>query len=117
MSPTIVLRDGKPWLAVGAAGGPKIISSVLNVLLYRLDGGLSLPDAMKAVRLHHQWQPDEIVTNRRPAPAVVEGLLKRGHRFAEKHGSGQVEALAIEDGQYIGVSDPGKGGGAATTKE
>lgn len=115
MSPTIVLRDGEPWLAIGAAGGPRIISSVLNVLLARMDAEMTLPDAMRAVRLHHQWQPDEIVASRRLPQPLADDLRRRGHRIADKPGSGHVEALAIEDGRYVGVSDPGKGGAAVGT--
>ena len=110
MSPTIVLEDGRPRLVLGASGGPRIITSVLNVLVGVMDRGLALPDAMRSARFHHQWQPDEVVVSREVSPAVAEGLARRGHRIAAAHGSGHVEAIAIEDGRYVGTSDPAKGG-------
>jgi gamma-glutamyltranspeptidase/glutathione hydrolase len=116
MSPTIILRDGKPWLVLGAAGGPRIISSVLNVGLHCIDGAQSLPDAMTAVRLHHQWMPDEIVPSAPLAKPIADALRRRGHTIAREPGSGHVQAIAIENGELIGVSDPNKGGGPVGAK-
>ncbi|MBN1489192.1 MAG: gamma-glutamyltransferase [Phycisphaerae bacterium] len=116
MSPTIVLRDGKPWLTLGAAGGPRIISSVINVLLSVIDSGAPLPEAMRTRRLHHQWQPDEIVASSPVPEPMADGLRWRGHRIAEQTGAGHLHAIMIEDGWLIGASDPGKGGGPAAVR-
>src|SRR5205085_666638 len=61
MSPTIVLKDGKPLIALGAAGGPKIISDVVIALVGMLDLGLSPAEALAKPRIHHQWSPDELM--------------------------------------------------------
>lgn len=60
MTPTIVLKAGKPFLVTGAPGGPTIITTVLHVMLNVIDHQLSLPLAVDAPRFHHQWQPDQI---------------------------------------------------------
>ena len=82
MTPTIVLEDGKPFLMLGASGGPRIITSVLNVLLAVIDGGMTLEQAMQHVRPHHQWRPEEVFFDAEPPPAVKAALVDRGHVIA-----------------------------------
>jgi gamma-glutamyltranspeptidase/glutathione hydrolase len=111
MSPTIVLRDDQPVLALGASGGPRIISSVLNVMLNIIDVGQPLAPAIASVRVHHQWQPDEVVFDRDPSDAGAAGLRARGHRLADARRSGIVQAIRFRpDGTLVGASDPRKGG-------
>ena len=62
MTPTIVLRkDGTPWFAVGAAGGPRIISAVLQTIINVIDHDMNIQQALDSPRIHHQWMPDELV--------------------------------------------------------
>ncbi len=111
MSPTIVLRDGEPYLAVGASGGPRIITATLQTILNVIDLGYTPGAAVRRPRLHHQWQPDEVYRNDWPAddPAIV-GLVRRGHKVSADKSGAVVQALRIEQGTYTGVSDPRKGG-------
>ena len=110
MSPTIVLKDGKPVLALGASGGPRIISSVLQVVLGVMEGQ-SLADAMSGRRLHHQWKPNEIFFDREPPKEVAERLRGFGHIVSDKRRTGIVQAIQFrEDGTMVGASDPRKGG-------
>ena len=79
MSPTIVLEGGpapagRPVLALGAAGGPTIISEVVQVIVNRLDLGMPLPQAVAAPRIHHQWRPDVLYVEPGVAAAAVEEL-------------------------------------------
>src|SRR5262249_7970756 len=60
MAPTVVLKDGKLFLVLGSPGGPRIISTVANILMGVVDYGLDIQQAVNAPRFHHQWQPDEI---------------------------------------------------------
>jgi gamma-glutamyltranspeptidase/glutathione hydrolase len=60
MTPTIVLKDGKPILVVGAPGGSRIITTVLEVIVNVLDYGMTLQEAVDAPRIHHQWFPDTL---------------------------------------------------------
>lgn len=110
MTPTIILKKDKPYLLLGASGGPRIISSVLNVLLCVIDFGMTLEDAMTNLRPHHQWQPDVVVFDQQPPESIKRGLLKRGHTISDRRKTGVVQAiLRIEDG-WMGASDPRKGG-------
>ncbi len=111
MTPTIVLKDDKPFLMLGASGGPRIITSVLNVLLGVTDFGLSLEEAMQRPRPHHQWNPDLVYFDSVPPPAdIAAGLTSRGHKLAEKKRTGIVQAILRTQDGWIGASDPRKGG-------
>ncbi len=110
MCPTIVLKDDKPYLLIGASGGPRIISSVLNVMLNLLDQGMTLEEAMRVPRLHHQWQPDAVFFDG-PAPEdLAVGLRARGHRISDKPRGGVVQSIMRSSNGWIGASDPRKGG-------
>ena len=115
MSPTIVLEDGKPILTLGAAGGPKIITQVLMTILYHLDLGMALPEALAAPRIHHQWQPDELVVEQSLDPSIVEALEKLGHKVKRTRSVGVAQAIGVSrDGDgLIGVHDPRVEGKAA----
>jgi gamma-glutamyltranspeptidase/glutathione hydrolase len=60
MSPTIVLKDGKPVLVVGTPGGSRIITTVLEIIVNVIDHGMTLQEAVDAPRIHHQWLPDTV---------------------------------------------------------
>src|SRR5205814_1731477 len=60
MTPTIVLKDGKLWLVLGAEGGPTIITSVADILIGVRDYGLDIQEAVNAPRIHQQWLPDRV---------------------------------------------------------
>lgn len=110
MSPTIVLRDGRPVLGLGGSGGPRIITSVLAVMLEVL-ADRPLDEAMTALRIHHQWQPDEIVFDREPPAELAERLRNVGHKLSPRRSAGCVQAIRfLPDGTMVGASDPGKGG-------
>lgn len=111
MCPTIVMKDDKPFLLLGASGGPRIITSVLNVLLGVTDFGLSLEEAMQRPRPHHQWSPDLVFFDSHPPPAdIAAGLTSRGHKLADKKRTGIVQAIVRTEVGWIGASDPRKGG-------
>lgn len=79
MSPTIVLKDGKPFLSLGAAGGPTIISQTLQNLVNVLDLKMGIVDAIAAPRIHHQWSPDELKIETDIGEEVMASLQQRGH--------------------------------------
>ena len=110
MSPTILLKGGKPRLVVGGSGGPRIITSVVQVILHIMDG-CTLGEAMSAIRLHHQWQPDEVFFDREAPADLVENLTAHGHKVSAKRKGAAVQAiLLLDDGTMVGASDPDKGG-------
>ncbi|MCA8977161.1 MAG: gamma-glutamyltransferase [Planctomycetes bacterium] len=116
MTPTIVLQDGELRWVLGAPGGGRIITSVLQVLLNVVDHGMGLEQAVRAPRIHHQWLPDHIVWE--PLSLSVDvrrALAAKGHDFAPRpRGIGQVMAIEVRaDGDRLGVCDHRSGGAAA----
>ncbi|MCG8377226.1 MAG: gamma-glutamyltransferase family protein, partial [Chlorobiales bacterium] len=117
MSPTIVLKAGRPVLALGGSGGPRIITSVLQVLLNVVRFEMPLEEAVAAVRLHHQWLPDEVYFDREPPADVRKALEAAGQEISVKRSTGIVQAIQIMgNGAMIGASDPRKGGRPAGVK-
>jgi gamma-glutamyltranspeptidase/glutathione hydrolase len=123
MTPTIVLKDGKPLLAIGSPGGPTIINTVLHVLLNVIDFDQTLQQAIDAPRFHHQWQPDQIFWEKFGVNPDTRGQLERmGHTFREIPGMtrnvpgeiGDAHGVMIDPatGMRMGASDPRRGGAA-----
>jgi gamma-glutamyltranspeptidase/glutathione hydrolase len=111
MCPTIVenpAHPARPFLVLGAPGGPTIISSVLQTIVHVIDDGMTLQEAVDAPRIHHQWLPDEILYERRAfTPEVAAGLAKRGHKLTERGPIGNVCAIGLDaEGRYTGAEDP-----------
>jgi gamma-glutamyltranspeptidase/glutathione hydrolase len=108
MSPTIVTRDGKPFLSLGAAGGPTIISQTLVHLLLMLDFGLDVDEALAHPRFHHQWKPDRIVMEKAWPTAVIESLRSKGHivEVVSSLGAAQAVQYSFETKTFSGASDP-----------
>jgi gamma-glutamyltranspeptidase/glutathione hydrolase len=79
MTPTIVLRDGQPWLVAGSPMGPFIITTVLQTLLNVIDFGMNIQEAVSAPRFHHQWRPDRLYLEPEHPRDVVRRLEARGH--------------------------------------
>lgn len=110
MTPTIVLKDGKPWLIVGSPGGPQIITTVLQIVLNMIENRMNVQEAVDAPRFHHQWLPDKIAFEKRAFQTdVIERLSSIGHTLDET-GSimGSVQAIFFDTkhGLLLGASDP-----------
>jgi len=113
MSPTIVLRDGIPFLAIGSAGSTRIVSSVLQTLLGVLEFGLPMERAVGSPRIHVQC--NEIEAESRIPKASIEALRRIGHRVKSKRQRelyfGGVHAVMISsDDRVEGVADPRRDG-------
>ncbi len=78
MTPTVVLKDGKPFLVTGSPGGSRIITTVLQVIVNVIDRGMTIADAVAAPRVHNQWVPDQVFAEPAVPPAVVAALQARG---------------------------------------
>jgi gamma-glutamyltranspeptidase/glutathione hydrolase len=112
MSPTLVLRNGQPCLAIGGAGGPTIISQVLLTILRVADHEASPAEALRAPRLHHQWRPDEVVLEESWAPALRTDLERRGHRVRVVRSLGISQVVGVWKGEFTAAADPrGEGTG------
>lgn len=118
MSPTIVLENDKPILTVGAAGGPTIITQVLQALVRRLDLNLPLDQALAQPRIHQQWSPDSVRIESKLAGELQKALTSRGHKLTPVGSMGVSQAIEwnAARGVFIGVHDPRVPGKAAGPK-
>ncbi|HEY7406355.1 MAG TPA: gamma-glutamyltransferase [Candidatus Angelobacter sp.] len=115
MAPTIVVKDGKLFLVLGSPGGPRIISTVANILMGVVDYGLDIQQAVNAPRFHHQWQPDEIAIEKNGiSPDTIKLLQARGHKVKEQGYWSDGECIAVDPktGELLGAPD-GRNGGKA----
>ncbi|MDQ3281446.1 MAG: gamma-glutamyltransferase [Acidobacteriota bacterium] len=113
LSPMIVLRDNKPFLALGTRGGASIPSTILQVFLNVVVYGKSLPDAIAAPRFHQQDVPEDLFYEQaRTPPKMIEALNAIGHGVQARESMGDVHAILIENGRLIAVADPRRGGAA-----
>jgi gamma-glutamyltranspeptidase/glutathione hydrolase len=114
MSPTIVARNGRPILALGAAGGPTIISQVVMALVDMLDLGMPPEVAIAQPRLHHQWSPDELIVERALPESLQKALQEKGHKVNVKSSIGVTQIVGrTPDGKsFVGTADPRAGGEA-----
>ncbi|MSU34129.1 MAG: gamma-glutamyltransferase [Pedosphaera sp.] len=114
MSPTVVLRNGQPILAVGAAGGPTIISQTLLPILRTVDFRQNPSNALAGVRFHHQWKPDSLLIEKRAGEVILEALRQRGHTLVVVDDLGATQAVGwnATDGEFTGAADPRSEGSA-----
>jgi gamma-glutamyltranspeptidase/glutathione hydrolase len=114
MSPTIVLRGGRPELVVGGSGGPTIISGVLQVLLGVVAQGAAVPAAVAAPRIHDQASPPVLAVEPGIAPEARAVLTRIGHKVVEMPAIGAISAVGLAaDGTSWGAGDARKDGGVA----
>lgn len=111
MMPTLVFRDGKPWLALGTPGGGRIINTVLQVLVNVVDFRLNIDEATHQTRISQGEGPLEIEPNFNPDTLAL--LRQKGHRIRQSDTMGSAQSIAIEDGYFFGAPDPRRPGAAA----
>ena len=120
MAPTIVTKDGKLFLVTGSRGGPRIITTVANIVMGVIDYGLDIQQAVSAPRFHHQWLPDRILLELYGfSPDTMKILLDRGHKLDfyredPEIYSGDAPSIMVDlkSGERLGASDP-RGNGKA----
>ena len=109
MTPTIVLRkDGSFWFTVGARGGPRIITAVLQTTINMIDHKMNIQQAIDAPRIHHQWLPDLIMWEPYGISADTRAILEKyGHKFRPRPGTlASTTAIAVDnDGIRFGAID------------
>jgi gamma-glutamyltranspeptidase/glutathione hydrolase len=111
MSPTIVSKDGKPYLITGSPGGSTIITTVLQVIVNVIDHNMSIEDAVALPRFHHQWEPDSIMYEPYAiSPDTLDILQQMGHKgfrsFTFGRGIGDANSIMAKDGELLGIKDP-----------
>lgn len=113
MSPTIVFRDGKPFLATGGRGGSRIITAVLQTIINVIDFDMNIADATHAPRQHHQWYPDILYMESGFSPDTLAILAGMGHQIKPIGLSGSVQSAIMRDGYFFGATDPRRGNAGA----
>ena len=106
MTPTLVLKDGKPVLVTGSPGGARIITTVLQQIVNHIDFGMNPAEAAATPRFHHQWTPDELRVEKGFSPDTLALLRQWGHKVALKASMGRTQTIEIRDGLLRGASDP-----------
>jgi gamma-glutamyltranspeptidase / glutathione hydrolase len=115
MAPTLVLKDGKPFLITGSPGGRTITNTVLQMILATTTYGLSLHEALRLPRLSHHWMPDLVYVEKQGwDPAVLQALKAKGHHLIEVDLLGDLHSIRIdpETGEYQAEADPRRAGWA-----
>lgn len=120
MTPTIILKDDKPFIVIGSPGGSQIITTVLQVTLNCIDFNMNIREAIEAPRVHHQWMPDSVFYEKDAvSPETRNKLTDLGYHFLDEgyysRLIGIAEGIMIDHKNKIiyGASDP-RGGGLAT---
>jgi gamma-glutamyltranspeptidase/glutathione hydrolase len=116
MSPTIVLKDGKPILVTGTPGGSRIISAVLQIVVDVLDYQMDIAAAVAAPRVHHQWMPDEVRVERGFPEETLAALKAKGHKVVEPLGQTSANSIAITPSGLLGAPDPRTRGSEAAAQ-
>ena len=118
MTPTIVLKGGKPYLVVGTPGGSRIITSVMETIMNVLDFKMNIQDAVNYPRFHHQWQPDMLYVEPGISPDTRALLDKMGHKVEISRSICEMAAIQFEENEtgkkwLAGAADPRTEGKAA----
>ncbi len=107
MSPTIITKNDKPFMALGSPSGTRIITCVAQTILNSVEFGMPLFESVAATRIHQQWLPD-ILKIEEPylSEKVEEKLKEKGHHITHEKLGCSIQAIKREGGQWYGVSDP-----------
>lgn len=105
MSPTIVFKDGKPFLVTGTPGGSRIITTVLQIISNVVDHDLNIAEATNAVRVHDQWLPDELRVEHALNGDTIRLLESMGHKVVKKAVMGSTQSIMIQPEGLYGASD------------
>ncbi|MGD0024481.1 MAG: gamma-glutamyltransferase, partial [Xanthobacteraceae bacterium] len=107
MTPTIVLKEGKPFLVTGSPGGSRITTAVLQVVVDVIDRGMEIAGAVSAPRVHDQWMPDQVFVEEGLSPDVVSALQARGDKVVVSRPFTSANSIMITpEGFFVGAADP-----------
>jgi gamma-glutamyltranspeptidase/glutathione hydrolase len=105
MTPTIVLKDGKPVVVTGSPGGSRIITAVLQVIVNVIDFGMSVDKAVSFPRVHHQWLPDIAYVEAGFSPKTIRALEARGHTISPTPPYTSANSIAVTPQGFVGAAD------------
>jgi gamma-glutamyltranspeptidase/glutathione hydrolase len=105
MTPTIVLKEGKPFIVTGSPGGSRIITTVLQVLANVIDRKLPIAEAISEPRVHHQWWPDEVAVEQGFSPDLMRALKARGHNVVDGLPRTSANSILVTPQGFVGAAD------------
>jgi gamma-glutamyltranspeptidase/glutathione hydrolase len=105
MTPTIVLKDGAPFLVTGSPGGSRIITTVLQLIMNVVDHGMNIAEATMTPRIHHQWLPDELRVEEGISPDTARLLEALGHTVSVQSSMGSTQSIMETGDTLYGYSD------------
>jgi gamma-glutamyltranspeptidase/glutathione hydrolase len=105
MTPTIVLKNNKPYIIVGTPGGTTIPTSVYQTLVDIIDFKMTAQDAVNFPKFHHQWLPDEIFVEQDFDKKVIEQLKIMGYKVSTRSSIGRTEVIMVNDKTITAVAD------------
>lgn len=112
MSPTLVFKEGRPWLATGSPGGSLIISTVMQTILNAMTFDMNVAAAAGSARVHHQWMPDTLRLESGISKDTVDKLKAMGHPVEENVRTlGRTQSIMLQDGWFLGATDTRRPGG------
>lgn len=106
MTPTLLLKDGQPVLVTGSPGGARIITTVLQTVMNLVDYDMNPAESASALRVHHQWTPDELRVEQGLNLDTTRLLEERGHKVSVKASMGRTQTVQREGDLLWGYSDP-----------
>jgi gamma-glutamyltranspeptidase/glutathione hydrolase len=116
MTPTIVAKNGKPYLVIGSPGGRTIINTVFQTVINVLEYEMSIDMAIESMKIHHQWLPNEILyEDHLMSPDTKRNLEQKGHQLYPIWGLGSLMGIVIDSNRniIIGAADSSAPDGAA----
>ncbi|MEC4724790.1 gamma-glutamyltransferase [Shewanella sp. D64] len=110
MSPTIVMKDGKPFIVTGSPGGSRIINTTMQIIMNVIDHDLNIAEATAAPRIHHQWLPDILRVEHSLNSDTIELLRAKGHDVKVNNAMGSTQSIMVTEQGIFGASDPRRAG-------
>lgn len=105
MTPTIVLKNNKPYIVVGTPGGTTIPTSVYQTIVDIIDFKMTPQQAVDSPKFHQQWLPDVIYVERNFNSKTLEELDKMGYEIKKRSSIGRTEVIEVEGNKFIAVAD------------
>lgn len=109
-SPTLVLKDNKPYLVVGSPGGSRIINAVMQIISNVIDHKMNIAEATNERRIHHQWYPDVLELEPGFNRDTAQRLKDMGHNVKETATMGSSQSIMVTERYLLGASDPRRPG-------
>ena len=106
MSPTFVLKDGKPFLVTGSPGGSRIITTTMQTILNVIDYDMNVAEATITPRIHHQWAPDQLRVEKGLSADTLKILQDKGQKVSVQPSMGRTQTIQIKPDGFYGFSDP-----------